>query len=522
MTGGSAAWHAAPEILPVTDLRDLLPLLPGAQLASVLPRGPVPLAGVTGDSRKVAAGYLFCCVPGATADGHDYLPEAVTRGATAALVERPVPGCALPQLVVPAVRRAMPLAAAAVYGYPSRAVRLVGVTGTNGKTTTTFLVEAIARAARRSTGVIGTIGARINQALLPGDRTTPEGPDLQALLARMVAEANGREMVVAMEASSHALAQGRTLGCEFEVGVFTNLTQDHLDYHRDMEDYFLAKALLFTEYPRRSGRPFTAVVNTGDPYGRRLAELAEGRVVTCAVRGEGGSSEGTSAELEAHGVQATPSGLEFLLTAPEGEYRVRTGYGGLFNVANTLGAIGAARALGIGWETILEALAAARGVPGRFESVDEGQPFSVIVDYAHTPDGVANVLRAARALRPRRLWAVFGCGGDRDRTKRPQMGRLAAELADGVIVTSDNPRSEDPARIIDDILEGIPPAAIRQVEIEPDRAAAIRKAVALAEPGDLIVIAGKGHEDYQIFAERTVHFDDREEARKAIHARLSA
>ncbi|HEU4753860.1 MAG TPA: UDP-N-acetylmuramoyl-L-alanyl-D-glutamate--2,6-diaminopimelate ligase [Armatimonadota bacterium] len=497
----------------MTRLADLQAVVPGARLIPAAEGQPErEITGLAYDSRAVKPGDLFFCVRGLKSDGHRFLPDAIARGAAAAVVERDDLPLPIPALHVPNGRAAMPELAAAFHGYPSRRLSLVGVTGTNGKTTTTYLVAAIARAAGRDTGVIGTIGARINEEALPGERTTPESPDLQALLARMAEGVERR--VVAMEVSSHALDLGRTLGCEFDTGVFTNLTQDHLDYHATMEEYFQAKAKLFTEYPRASEKPFTGVINTDDPYGRRLVEMCAGRALSYGIEQE--------AELRVRDVQASPKGLAFTLRAPEGEFPVELRLGGLFNVYNSLAAMGAARALGFPWETILPALAASPGVPGRFESVDAGQDFSVIVDYAHSPDGVENVLRAARALRPRRLITVFGCGGDRDRTKRPIMGRLAAELSDRVVVTSDNPRTEEPDAIIREILTGIPPASAARVETEPDRAAAIRHAVALAQTGDLVVIAGKGHEDYQIFADRTIHFDDREEARKALHARLSA
>jgi UDP-N-acetylmuramoyl-L-alanyl-D-glutamate--2,6-diaminopimelate ligase len=474
------------------------------------------VAGLAYDSRHVKPGDLFFCVRGLKTDGLKFLPDAVARGAAAAVVEGEAGELPVPAIRVPSVREAMPRLSAAFYGFPSRALTLVGVTGTNGKTTTTYLTESIARAAGYGTGVIGTIGARINGEAIPGERTTPEAPELQELLARMAAD--GRGTIVAMEVSSHALSLGRTLGCEFDVAVFTNLTQDHLDFHPTMEEYFEAKALLFTEYPAASDKPFTAVVNVDDPYGRRLADRVAGRSRGRVLR-YGIESE---AELRASGIEASPTGLTFTLTAPDDTFPVRLRIGGLFNVYNSLAAMGAARAIGVPWNTILAALAETPGVPGRFESVDEGQPFSVIVDYAHSPDGVENVLRAGRALNPRRLIVVFGCGGDRDPLKRPIMGRLAAELADTVIITSDNPRSEDPLEIIRQIREGIPADAGAAIETEPDRRAAIERAVALAEPDDLVILAGKGHETYQIFPDRTIHFDDGEEARKAIHARLSA
>jgi UDP-N-acetylmuramoyl-L-alanyl-D-glutamate--2,6-diaminopimelate ligase len=496
-------------------LSELIGAAPGARLLPGEGGAANPqITGLAYDSRQVKPGDLFFCIRGARSDGHRFLPDAAARGAIAAVVEDESVSRPVPALLVPNVRQAMPGLSTAYYGYPSRRLSLVGVTGTNGKTTTTYLVQAIARAAAKSTGVIGTIGIRLNDQALPGERTTPEAPDLQAVFARMLEMGDAeRGVVVAMEVSSHALAQDRTKGCEFEVGVFTNLTQDHLDYHKDMEDYFSAKALLFTQYPRESEKPFTGVVNIDDPYGRCLVEMCSGKLLTYAVD--------RPADLRAARIEGTASALSFDVVAPEGTFPVRLRLGGLFNVYNSLAAMGAARALGIGWETIVPALAEATGVPGRFESVPTDGRFHVIVDYAHSPDGLDNVLRAARALKPARLVVVFGCGGDRDRTKRPIMGRIAAELADHVIVTSDNPRSEDPHAIIADILAGI--AGERaSVETEPDRRAAIERAVRAAGSGDLVVIAGKGHEDYQIFADRTIHFDDREEARRAIDARLSA
>jgi UDP-N-acetylmuramoyl-L-alanyl-D-glutamate--2,6-diaminopimelate ligase len=505
----------------MTRLSEFERLLAGAQRIGA---EDADVQGIAYDSRRVQPGDLFVCVRGLKSDGMDFLPDALRRGAAAALVEapaleqRPAVGKALPVplLVVPSAREAMSLAAAVHYGYPSRALGLVGVTGTNGKTTTTYLVESICRAAGRKSGVIGTIGCRIGDQAVPVAHTTPEGPDLQALLRQMLDE--GVECA-AMEVSSHALALQRTLGCEFDVGVFTNLTQDHLDFHRDLEEYFNAKALLFREYPRASRKAFTAVVNVDDPYGRRLggslalpsAASSEGRVVTYGM--------GEEADLRAGDVEASATALSYTLHADSEARRVRLRIGGRFNVYNSLAAAGAARALGIGWETILAGLGAARGVPGRFESVEEGQPFSVIVDYAHSPDGLENVLRSARALAPRRLAVVFGCGGDRDRGKRPIMGSIAARLADRVFLTSDNPRSEEPGAILEEILAGIPPEERARVSVDPDRRSAIFAAVAAAQPGELVLIAGKGHEDYQIFAHGTIHFDDREVAREAIRAR---
>jgi UDP-N-acetylmuramoyl-L-alanyl-D-glutamate--2,6-diaminopimelate ligase len=488
-----------------------------SELAALLPeverRGAADplIQGITHDSRRVKPGDLFLCVPGQKMDGHHFLARAAECGAVAAVVERADGlGVDLPLLVVPSTRAVMGPLSAAVHGHPSRAFTLVGVTGTNGKTTTSLLVEALFRAAGCRTGVIGTLGARIGDRELPGDRTTPEAPELQALFAEM---AGADVRAVAMEVSSHALALDRTLGAEFDVGVFTNLTQDHLDFHETLEAYFEAKTRLFTGYPARSAKPFAAVLNLDDPYGQRLRNQSRGRIITYGIDRE--------ATLSASNVRATPAGVGFSLSregAPGKPLQLRLG--GRFNVSNALAALGVAHAAGLDWERCLAALAAVPGIPGRFESVDAGQQFAVIVDYAHSPDGLLNVLNAARALEPSRLIVVFGCGGDRDRGKRPLMGRLAAELADRVVVTSDNPRSEEPGGIIREIMAGIDPlpGCAARVVVEPDRRRAIAAAIGMAGPGDLVLIAGKGHENHQIFADRTIHFDDREVAREVLGA----
>jgi UDP-N-acetylmuramoyl-L-alanyl-D-glutamate--2,6-diaminopimelate ligase len=484
-------------------LSDIQRVLPGAlRLGEADPE----IRGIDYDSREVGPGDLFVCVRGFKTDGRQYLPDAAQRGAAAALLERPAQAdCGIPTLVVPSAREAMARAATAFYGYPSRELALVGVTGTNGKTTTTYLVESICRVAGWKTGIIGTVGCRIGSEPLPAERTTPEAPDLQGLLRQMV---NAGVRSAAMEVSSHALSLQRTLGCEFDVGVFTNLTQDHFDFHRDIEDYFAAKSMLFQSYPRASGKLFTAVINGDDPYGRRLAAMAAGCVVTYGVSSE--------CDLRATDIDATARSLCFTLAAGGERHHVRMRLGGLFNVANALAAAGAARALGLDWPAVARGLGEATGVPGRFESVEAGQDYAVIVDYAHSPDGLENLLRSARALSPRRLLVVFGCGGDRDRTKRPLMGGIAARLADRIFITSDNPRSEEPAAILEEILAGVPERARPATSLDADRRASIHAAVAEAKPGDVVLIAGKGHETYQIFATETIHFDDREVAREAI------
>jgi UDP-N-acetylmuramoyl-L-alanyl-D-glutamate--2,6-diaminopimelate ligase len=420
------------------------------------------------DTRTVEPGAAFFCVPGANADGHDLAPQAVDRGAAALVVERPV-APPLPQLVVPSVRAAMGPAAVAFFDDPSRELDVVGVTGTAGKTTTTYLLDSILRHAGRDVGLLGNIERRVGGEVRPAALNTPEAIDLQRLLREML---DAGDDVCVLEATSHASVQGRLDGVRFAVLVFTNLAHEHLDFHGTMEEYFAAKRRLFDQAE-------VAVVNATDEWGRRLARELPGAVTFDA---------------------STP--LDATLALP-----------GSFNVENALGAAAAARVLGVDDATIRRGLEAVRGVPGRFESVDEGQPFRVIVDYAHKPASLENVLRAARALARGRVICVFGCGGDRDREKRPLMGRLAYELADVAIVTSDNPRTEDPLAIIDEVLRGAP-----ELDVEPDRRAAITRAIDAAREGDVVLIAGKGHEQGQEIAGVKLPFDDREVAREALRA----
>ena len=454
-----------------------------------------PVSGLRLLAQEVVPGDLFFCVPGRRADGHDFAGDAVARGAVALAVERPL-DLSVPQLVVPSVRAAMGPIAAAFHGEPSRALALVGVTGTNGKTTVTYLLESIFRTAGRTAGLIGTTGVRIDGEPTPFPRTTPEAPDLQRLLATMLERGVD---AAAMEVSSHGLEQHRVDGTWFACAIFTNLTQDHLDHHGTMEAYFAAKALLFTER-------FTdaAVVNADDAYGRRLL----GRVAATTTY-----AIDADADLRATDVTTTGDGSSF-----HADGRVfRTALRGRFNVENCLAAYAAARVLGIDADAAVAGIAALGGVPGRVETVEAGQPFLVLVDYAHTPDGIANVLRAARPLATGRVLIVFGCGGDRDRAKRPRMGEAATRGADLAVVTSDNPRSEDPLAIIAEIEPGAAAGGGAYV-VEPDRRAAIRLACAEARPGDVVVIAGKGHETGQEFADRTVPFDDRAVAAEELRA----
>ncbi|HEX6761497.1 MAG TPA: UDP-N-acetylmuramoyl-L-alanyl-D-glutamate--2,6-diaminopimelate ligase [Gaiellaceae bacterium] len=423
------------------------------------------IADLAYDTRAISRGALFFCVPGAKVDGHDLAPRAVETGAAALVVERSVPAD-VPQLVVPSVRDAMPRAAEVFFDSPSRELEIAAVTGTNGKTTTAFLLHAVLAAAGRRPGLLTNIERRVGGESLPTGLNTPEAIDLQRLLRAML-DAGDRSC--AMEATSIAASQGRLRGTRFAVLVFTNLTQDHLDFHGTMEDYFAAKRDLFAQADR-------AVVNVGDEWGRRLAA-------------------------------GLPDAVTF--TPDDDLPDIGLRLAGSFNRTNALGALLAARALGIDEETIKRGIATVAAVPGRFEAVEEGQPFTVIVDYAHTPDSLANILQAARDLADRRVLVVFGAGGDRDRDKRPVMGGIAASLADRAIVTTDNPRSEDPAGIAAEIAGGT-------LEIVLDRRAAIEAAIADAGPGDVVVIAGKGADREMEIAGRTVPFDDRDVARAAL------
>jgi UDP-N-acetylmuramoyl-L-alanyl-D-glutamate--2,6-diaminopimelate ligase len=443
--------------------------------------GAVEIRDLAYDARTVAPGSVFFCVPGQRVDGHDFAPEAVERGAVGLVVEREL-DLPVPQVVVPDARLAMAEIADEFFGRPTQELEVVGVTGTSGKTTTSFLVFAILAAAGRRPGLLGTVEARVGGERRGVVRTTPEAIDLQRIFREML---DAGDRCVAMEASSHASELHRLDRVRFSALVFTNLSQDHLDFHGDMESYFQAKRRLFVE-----GSP-PAAVNVGDEYGRRLsAELPHALTYGFA-----------------EDAQLGPDALEGV------DLKLR----GRFNVENALGAFAAARLLGIEDAAIARGIASVRGVPGRFEAVDEGQPFHVIVDYSHKPGALENVLRAARDLADgNRVICIVGAGGDRDRTKRPLMGKIASELADVAIVTTDNPRSEDPQAIIDEVVAG----ATRDVEVVPDRAAAIAHAVELARDGDVVLIAGKGAEQGIELADRIVPFDDREVARNALGARV--
>ena len=471
-------------------LAELAEELPGARIVG---DGSVGVEELVFDSRKVEPGSLFFCVVGEKVDGHEFGPRAVEDGAVALVVERELTELDVAQVVVPDSRAAMAPLAARFHGDPTAELKVVGVTGTNGKTTTAFLVQEILKAAEFPCGLLGTVKQIVGGVEKEVVRTTPEAIELQATFRAML---DGGDEACAMEVSSHALSLHRADAIHFEVAVFTNLTQDHLDFHADMEDYFLAKRKLFQMGPK------TAIVNVDDPYGRRLAEEFE-----CVTF----SAEGAPADYSAREVSFDAGGARFRV----GDTELRTGMPGHFNVANALGAFAAAEAMGVGPEIAAAGLARAARVPGRFEPIDEGQGFSVLVDYAHTPDSLENVLRAARRLTDGRLIAVFGAGGDRDRDKRPKMGRAGAQQADFVLITSDNPRSEDPQAIVLEVKSGAEGGA--QVEVEVDRRKAIAQALAYAKDGDTVVIAGKGHEQGQEFEDgRKIPFDDREVAREEL------
>ena len=462
------------------------------------PPAEIEIASLAYDTGAVGPGTLFFCVVGFTRDGHEFASEAIARGAVALVVERPL-GLGVPEIRVDSVRAAMAPAAARFYGDPTAELQTVGVTGTNGKTTTAFLVRALLEADGRQTGLLGTVKSVIGGEEREVVRTTPEAIDLQRTFREMVGKG---DVACAMEVSSHALELHRADSIHFAAALFTNLTQDHLDFHGTMDEYFDAKRRLFTDADARA-----AIINLDDPYGARLAaEL--GDAVTFGL-------ESPTALYRAIDVETSIAGSRFIARTPDGEIELSSPLRGRFNVYNVLAAFASVRALGVPGEAAARAIATAGQVPGRFQTVDEGQPFAVVVDYAHTPDSLENVLRAARPLTTGRLHVVFGAGGDRDRGKRPLMGEIARRLADRIIVTSDNPRSEDPEAIIEEVLAGIRDA--NQVEHDADRRAAIATAITTAEAGDVVVIAGKGHEQGQEFEAGTkLPFDDVTVAREIL------
>ena len=489
-------------------LRDLLL---GAELTQPIEKADFEITSVAYNTRQVTPGAIFFAIRGEKTDGNAFVFDAIERGAGAIASElpRPIAPRELPPGVewiqVAGARKALATAASNFYGRPAEVLKLVGVTGTNGKTTTTYLIDSILRAAGYRTGLFGTIAYRTPRGSRVATNTTPESLDLQNFLAEL-REAGGTHAV--LEASSHALAMDRVWGCPFAAAVFTNLTRDHLDFHKTFEDYFEAKRRLFAG--TGAGAPAVGVVNSDDPYGRRLAGLAA-RTLTYGLE--------NGAEVAAKKFTLSFSGLEFAAHTPAGKLEVCSPLVGRINVYNILAAIGAGVALGIAREHIEAGIRQVESVPGRFERIDQGQPYLLVVDYAHTDDALRNLIATARELNSSgRIITLFGCGGDRDRAKRPLMGEVAGSMSDVVVLTSDNPRSEDPLRIINDVVVGLQKARARYL-VEPDRAKAVERALDEARPGDIVLLAGKGHETYQVLDDRTIDFDDREVARRSLRQR---
>ncbi len=483
-------------------------LLEGTEASFAASAGELEIRRVTCDSRKAEPRALFFALHGAKADGNEFIRDAVSRGAVAIVSEDAAPAL-IPSSVawiqVREARKALAVAAVNFFGHPAEALQLVAVTGTNGKTTTTALIDAIVKAAGAKTGLFGTIAYHTPLGDYPAPNTTPESVDLQGFLGE-IRDTGGKYAV--LEASSHSLAMDRLWGCHFAAAVFTNLTREHMDYHKTFEDYFEAKKRLFEG--TGAGAPDVAVINTDDEYGKRLSGLAK-KTVSYGLESD--------AEITTKKFQLTFNGLAFTAQTPNGKVQVSSRLVGRINVYNILAAIGAAQALGLSNEVIEAGIRNLESVSGRFQRIDLGQPFFVVVDYAHTDDALENLIRTARELNPKgRIITLSGCGGGKDRTKRPVMGEVTGRLSDLTILSSDNPRNEDPLKIISDIIVGLQKTGGKYL-IEPDREKAIGVAMDEARAGDIVLLAGKGHENYQILADKTLEFDDRDEARKALRER---
>src|SRR5947209_1341866 len=484
------------------QLKTLLAATPVRQVIGSLDR---PVENIAYDSRRVQRNSLFAALRGEKTDGHQFIGQAIDKGASVIVAERENNDPRVTCLVVDNTRTALADLSAAFYGHPARKLKLAAVTGTNGKTTTTFLIKHICEKAGLRCGLIGTVRYEIGERILPAIRTTPESLDLQELLAQIV---NAGCRAAAMEVSSHALAQDRARGLEWDVAVFTNLTQDHLDFHGTMESYFDSKAKLFAQLGnQQKKRKPIAVVNVNDRYGEQLLNKIDKRVAIVTY------GMGARADFRASNYRVEFSGTSYQLDAGGKSYLVRVPLIGRFNVLNSVAALAAANALGISLRDAVLSIGKSSQIPGRLELVPAKRQFQVFVDYAHTPDALRNVLRTLRELEPHRLIAVFGCGGNRDRQKRPLMGEIVDQYADYAIITSDNPRTEDPNAILAEIEKGFRSSRYEKIV---DRTEAIGRAVALAQPRDMVLIAGKGHENYQEFADYTVPFDDIQVARRAI------
>lgn len=455
------------------------------------------------DTRRVKEGSLFVCIEGTKFDGHDFAPEAVKKGAVAVLSNRKLE-LDVPNIIVNDTKRALAVLANVFYDFPSGDLFLIGVTGTNGKTSVTHLIDHIFASEKKKTGIIGTLYAKIGKETYELKNTTPDSLALQKYFYEM---RQRNVETVSMEVSSHALIQGRAWGTDFDVAVFTNLTQDHLDYHKTMEEYKKAKTLLFSQLGNSysSDRKKFAVLNADDPVSNELKQMTAAHVITYGIKNK--------PDVRAENILYSPGKTEFDVHTPEGKVRIQIPLIGEFNVYNTLAAISTGLAYGFSLEAMADSLRYFKGVPGRFELVQAGQDFTVIVDYAHTPDSLENVLKTIHQLKHNRIFVVVGCGGDRDKGKRPLMAKVACDYATDPVFTSDNPRSEDPLAIIKDMEEGVKG---RKYQVIPDRREAIRYAVNNASVGDIVLIAGKGHEDYQIIGDKIIDFDDRLEAKEAI------
>lgn len=491
-------------------MKSLIDIIRTLEVTSIIGPQDVEITDITADSRAVTNSSLFIALDGATVDGHDYIDKAVAAGAVAVIVSKPVQvNDDVCVITVKDTRAAMMVVVPSFFDYPANKMRMIGVTGTNGKTTTTHMIRHILKNQGHKVGVIGTVHIMIGDTSYPIHNTTPDVVDLQHILHQMVEE--GVTYCV-MEVSSHALALGRVAGVEFDTAVFTNLTQDHLDFHKTFENYLAAKCKLFEQVSSSNQHKSNkgAVINIDDAYGERVVQKTKAPTITYSVQGKG--------TLNASDIQMSTKMSDYTVQYNGESYRVSMNTTGLFNVYNTLAAIGACLQEGISMEAIDMALKTFSAVPGRFELIEEGQDFAVVVDYAHTPDGLENILQTAQSIKEKRIIVVFGCGGDRDATKRPIMGRIAAKYGDIIYVTSDNPRTEDPIQIVKDVEAGVK-EALRDgtsYKVIVDRRDAINHAIGAAKSGDIVIIAGKGHENYQILKDQTIHFDDREEARRAL------
>lgn len=479
-------------------------------------KGPTdfPVRGLAYHSNRVQPGFIFFCLEGTRADGHKYISQAVDAGAAAVVLEKDLDINGATKILVPDVRIAMSAISEIFYASPSKKLRVVGVTGTNGKTTTTHLIEAIISAHNKKTGLLGTIKYKINGDSLPVLATTPEAPDLQRMLSKMVDQ---KVTYAIMEVSSHALELNRVSGCDFDIAVMTNITGDHYDFHQTRERYLFAKAKLFSQLGGsflKGPLPRFAVLNRDDPHFEYLLRQTTVQPISYGIK--------NPADVEAKNVEVREDGINFLLCSPWGTDEISLNLTGYFNLYNALAAVSVALLERIPLSTIKGALAGVQGVPGRFERVDLGQDFLVIVDYAHTPDGLDNILQTARGFARGKIITIFGCGGERDRAKRPEMGRIAGQYSDYCILTSDNPRGEDPWQIIREVESGLreKKETGRGYSVQPNRYEAIKLGIELARPHDIVIIAGKGHENYQVFSDYTIHFSDRETAEEIILNRL--